>query len=39
TIAVSRPADEAALLAVKGVGPAFVERHSASLFDVLQQAA
>jgi len=39
TIAVSRPADGAALLAVKGVGPAFMERHAASLFDVLQQAA
>jgi len=39
SIAVRRPTDEQALLDVKGVGPAFVERHSASLFDVLQQAA
>ena len=38
-IAVRRPMSESALLDVKGVGPAFVERHSASLFDVLQQAA
>ncbi|MGA0068618.1 MAG: HRDC domain-containing protein, partial [Miltoncostaeaceae bacterium] len=39
TIAVRRPSDEQSLLDVKGVGPAFVERHAASLFDVLQQAA
>lgn len=39
SIAVRRPASEAALLDVKGVGPAFVERHAASLFDVLGSAA
>lgn len=39
TIAVTRPGDKASLLHVKGVGPAFVERHAASLFHVLQQAA
>jgi hypothetical protein len=30
---------EPALLDVRGVGPTFVERHSASLFDVLGSAA
>jgi RecQ family ATP-dependent DNA helicase len=39
SIAVRRPASEGALLDVRGVGPAFVERHAASLFDVLGHAA
>ena len=39
SIAVRRPASEGALLDVRGVGPAFVERHAASLFDVLGRAA
>jgi hypothetical protein len=30
---------EPALLEVKGVGPAFVERHAESLFEVLGNAA
>ena len=39
SIAVRRPGSTAALLEVKGVGPAFVERHADSLFVVLQAAA
>lgn len=39
SIAVRRPSSTAALLEVKGVGPAFVERHAESLFEVLGQAA
>jgi ATP-dependent DNA helicase RecQ len=39
SIAVRRPSSPAALLEVKGVGPAFVERHAESLFEVLEQAA
>jgi len=35
SIAVRRPRSEAALLEVNGVGPAFVERHATSLFEVL----
>jgi hypothetical protein len=36
---VRRPRSEDQLLEVKGVGPAFVERHAESLFDVLMDAA
>ena len=39
SIAVRRPMSEPALLEVKGVGPAFVERHAESLFEVLGEAA
>ena len=39
SIAVRRPRNEDQLLEVKGVGPAFVERHAESLFDVLMDAA
>jgi superfamily II DNA helicase RecQ len=39
SIAVRRPRSEDQLLEVKGVGPAFVERHAESLFDVLMDAA
>ncbi len=39
SIAVRRPRSEAALLEVNGVGPAFVERHATSLFEVLDQTA
>ncbi len=39
SIAVRRPRSEAALLEVNGVGPAFVERHATSLFEVLNQTA
>lgn len=39
SIAVHRPSSAAALLEVRGVGPAFVERHAESLFEVLGQAA
>ncbi len=38
-IAVHRPRDEASLLGINGVGPAFIERHSASLFGVLDPSA
>lgn len=38
-IAVMRPHTQAALLSVHGVGPAFVERHSESLFDIIGSAA
>ena len=39
TIALERPRDEASLLGISGVGPAFVERHSESLFALLGDAA
>ncbi len=39
TIAVQRPRDAQELLQVKGVGPAFVQRHGESLFAVLADAA
>lgn len=39
SIAVARPRDEQELLGITGVGPAFVERHSESLFALLQDAA
>ncbi len=38
-IALRRPDGQAALSSIKGVGPAFLERHSESLFVVLEEIA
>ena len=37
-IATTRPADEAALLAIRGVGPSFVERHAAEVLAIVASA-